>query len=72
MLFRMLRNFDRVFTLAYYVSGLAPHEIGTLITFARVPGYRLRAGLRGLHTACPSVKWDGAFALLIFCIARVC
>lgn len=36
----MLRNFDRVFTLAYYVSGLAPHEIGTLTTFARVPTSR--------------------------------
>lgn len=36
MLFRMFWNFDRVFTLAYYVSGLVPFAIGTLTTFARV------------------------------------
>lgn len=40
MPFRMLRNFDRVFALAYYVSGLTPHEIETLTTFARVPTSR--------------------------------
>ena len=70
MLFGNIAEFRlRVFTLAYYVSGSDPREIGTLTNVCTCGGKDFRAGLRGLHTGCPSVKWDKAFALLISCIA---